>query len=714
MAVRRVILQIGSAELGGNRPASEIVGAGGSTATQTDFAIWNGSAWADLQPGVNSNPAIGDDRWGPEIMYRSAMATPAEKLYLIKYCVSSTLTPIAGADSWSPALTGQAWSDLITYVTAAAAAANAGGDSIRIDGIVISICASEMVQAAGASSYGDAMLGLINSLRAVLPTIPHCALGSFRDDGGLTPAVVVEPHYGWSSVTDSIVGAVAVRRMGVQGLESQMHRIRVYRTHHLAHDGGNVHYSAASLVTMGEELPDFFQVPQPWSADGLEDSALIVMLGDSIMEGSASNASLPPQQIGAMAGCNIWSQKLGQFGSLQAGVNNLVSVPQVLPVHGPEMGLLEQHRSEHGQVWAVKATAWGTFLTRYYEPTLPGLAPTFDPYVNDWAPASRRELFDLHIRGHMRSAIDAMVRAGKRPVPKAVYVCISTNDVLLGYLAFPREVADTLKTLCYAIKHEMFLGGLNTDDLRFAIALPSSTIAESVPAAAADLNLVRTAIQELVADDPLMRLVDLSDIPTSDGLHPTAEGAAALARMLFDAWGSSSDSSNVQPLFVPSATEMRKALRLSQVPSTNDAVAVIENAMAEARVDLYRSLGSTNVTALLGYASVRSPSSDTEIMRKLAETTEIKMVRVKLMRVMPTMFMDGSSPAQTWNDEAAFREPGPDRFLRETIRKLEDEVEKDLEVLNAMAVSVASGVSGTVVYPDSTILPGETILGRTI
>lgn len=713
MAVRRTILQIGSSELGGNRPASEIVSSGGSTATQTTFAIWNGSAWADLQPGVNSNPAIGDDRWGPEIMYRGAMATPAEKLYLIKYCVTSTMTPIASADSWSPALTGQAWSDLIAWVTAAAAAANVAGDTIRIDGIVLSICASEMVQAMGARTYANAMLDLIIRLRAALVSIPHCAVGTFRDDAGVTPAVIIEPHYKWTSIDDAVIGGIAVRRCGLQGLDSQEHRIRVYRTHHLTHDGGGVHFSGASLVTMGQEIPSYFQAPAAVSLDGLPTARVVVMIGDSIIEGSSANSALPPQQVGAMSGCYIWSPKRGAFETLQAGTNNQISVPAILNAHGPEMTLAELHRGAEGEVRIVKASAWGTFATRYYEPTLPGLAPTFDPYVNDWAPASRNDLFDLHIRGHLRSALAQIIRDGKRPVAGPVYICLGNNDVLLGYRAFPAEAADTLRTLCNAVKNEMFLAGAKIDEIKFVLSMPSTGLADAETVSGDDLATVRSGIQELADSDSRVMTVDLTEFPTSDGLHPSAVGTAQYARAMYAAWASGIDASTVQPLFVPSMTELRKGLRLSQVPDSNDAVTMIENAVAEVRVQFYRSLGSAKIATIQGYASVKTPVQDNELIRKMAETAETKAVRLALMRTLPTMFLDGASQLQTWNEEAAFRAAN-DKVLRDEIKRLESEVASLLDELNALQLTAGTGSPGALVAPDNTIAPGDTIFFRSI
>lgn len=715
MAVRRVILQIGSAELGGNRPASEIVASGGSLATQTDFLIWDGSNWSALQPGVNSNPAIGNDRWGPEIVYRQQMGDIVGPLYLIKYCVTSTMVPIAGTNSWNPLLTGQTWSDLITYVTAAAAAANAGGDTIRIDGIVISICATEMLQQFGYESYGPMLRTLIAKLRAVLPTINYCSLGSFRDDGGATPVVLVEPHYKWNvSVVDTLTrGGITMRRLALQSLEAEGSRIRVMRTHHLTHDGGYVHFDGASLVALGEAIPGMLQAPSAATA-GATSARTILLVGDSIMDGTGANAGLPPQQVAALTGCSIWVPERGVFETLQAGVNNQTSVPTFFATHGPEMTLAEKHRAESGTVWIIKAACLGAFATRHYEPFLFGVGPAFDLSVNDWAAASKGKLFDLYIRGHLRSAVDAMRRANLEPAFGPVYISLGSNDCLFGSIAYPAEIRNTLEGLRDAILSEMEALGLNVSEVKFVFSNPTSTLADVPGSVGTDVATVRSQVQEMVANDDTLRLVDLSQFETTDSIHHDATRTAQYAAALFAEWENQIDASQAQPLFVPTALELRKGLRLSQVPDSNDAWTLIQNAISETRVLFFRRLGREKIESLQSFASVKTPTTDAEILRKLAESIEIKAVRLSLMRTMPTMFLDGASQLQTWNEEAAFRASN-DKVLREEIRRLEAEVLGQIEELSELSIEGSGSLApGNLIAPDNTIAPGDTIFIRTI
>lgn len=730
MAVRRVILQIGSLELAGNRASSEIAGAGGSTATQTLMGIWTGAAWADLTPGVNSNPNVGDDKWGPEIGYREALLPeyPTEKLYLIKYCVASTLFPISGTNSWSPHLTGQTYSAFITWLTAAAAAANGAGDSLSIDTIVIGISASEMVQTAGTRSYGEMLYALINTLRAVIPTIPYCTVGTLRNDGGKTPVVLVEPHYEWTGSTDALRGGVTTRRLALQRLEREVFdRTRVYRTHDLDDDGGGVHYDANSLVIMGEEIPRLFFAP-PTAAElaeadeGNTESMIALLLGDSIADGAGANASLPPQQVGAMSGCNIWVPERGQFETLQAGVNNQTSVSPAFNLHGPEMGLAELMRGEQGQIWLVKGACLGSYATRHHATFLFAVAPCFDLRVTDWHPASTQEFFDLYVRGHFVSAVDALRRSSRKPVLGPVFISLGSNDLVnpnvsypgvdLRDISHPDELGLALEELALAILEEATKLGVDTTQAKIVFSLPSTTLEEVDGAVAADIARGRESIFAMLDRNAEFKAADLTGLTLSDDIHPDAAGNVVYAKRLYAAWASS-DTSRSQPLFVPSLAEMQKLLRLSAVSSTSDAQAMIENAIVDARVEFFQVLGSTAVTTLRAYPSTKTPETTAELLRKQAEVAEAKMVRVRLMRSMPTIFMDGSAPTQTWNDEAAFRDMG-DKTLAAEIRRLEDEIDAALNSLKSQDLSAASVVAGATIEPDDSIDPGDTIFVRTI
>lgn len=169
-------------------------------------------------------------------------------------------------------------------------------------------------------------------------------------------------------------------------------------------------------------------------------------------------------------------------------------------------------------------------------------------------------------------------------------------------------------------------------------------------------------------------------------------------------------------LFATSDAWIKARLRLSAVPdSSTDTLAIIDEAILKARLEFYRRLGRTQVGNLLDTAEVAEPTTDDEVRRSMASLTEVKLVRVYLLRELPNAFMDASGDLnRRWNEEAPFRErPRSDRE-REILRLL-DEIEQDMQILaesgdespgNELTIF---GFDGT---PDFTPpLPGDSMLG---
>jgi hypothetical protein len=172
-------------------------------------------------------------------------------------------------------------------------------------------------------------------------------------------------------------------------------------------------------------------------------------------------------------------------------------------------------------------------------------------------------------------------------------------------------------------------------------------------------------------------------------------------------------------LFAPDDAWIKSRLRLTSVPvSSEDTLAIIDEAISVARLEFYRRLGRIRVDRLLAFSVVAEPSSDEEVLRSLASLTEVKLVRVALLRELPNAFMDASGDLQKrWNEEAPFRErPRSDRE-REILRLL-DEIEQAMQML-ARDEGETPGDERTVfVYdgtpddPDSIPLPGDTLIPR--
>ncbi len=136
------------------------------------------------------------------------------------------------------------------------------------------------------------------------------------------------------------------------------------------------------------------------------------------------------------------------------------------------------------------------------------------------------------------------------------------------------------------------------------------------------------------------------------------------------------------PLFVADLATLKATLRLSGVPSGNtDTLAILDEAILRARLAFYRRLGQQRVGVLLATAFSANPTTEDQVLRALANTTETKQVYVELLRKLPNQWMDASGDAnRRWNEEAPFRERGPTEGQQE-IQRLLDEIEEDMEML---------------------------------
>lgn len=133
------------------------------------------------------------------------------------------------------------------------------------------------------------------------------------------------------------------------------------------------------------------------------------------------------------------------------------------------------------------------------------------------------------------------------------------------------------------------------------------------------------------------------------------------------------------PLFVSDADALERALRLSAVPDVAlDTEEIVNSSILAARIRFYRELGEARVTQLLATPYTDTPSSDDAVLRALAAATEVQMVRCRLMRTLPTTFMDASGDIDhRWNEEAP---------VRESSVELEDEIVRcEAEILDALS-----------------------------
>jgi hypothetical protein len=143
------------------------------------------------------------------------------------------------------------------------------------------------------------------------------------------------------------------------------------------------------------------------------------------------------------------------------------------------------------------------------------------------------------------------------------------------------------------------------------------------------------------------------------------------------------------PLFVANEATLKERLRLSAVPaSALDTEAIIDEAILRARLRFYRSLGTARTNVLVALPFTELPTTEDEVLRALATTTEVQMVRCELLRLLPNTFMDASGDVNArWNEEAPVRERSS-MELDEELRRCELDITAALEEL-----ADSSGVS---------------------
>ena len=167
----------------------------------------------------------------------------------------------------------------------------------------------------------------------------------------------------------------------------------------------------------------------------------------------------------------------------------------------------------------------------------------------------------------------------------------------------------------------------------------------------------------------------------------------------------------VATLFVADIATMKQGLRLSGLPANGDAEAILFNAIQEVNTNFRRRLGNTRVVEILAFTDVDNPLTDEGTLRAIAELTEIKWVRMILLRYLPMMHLDGSGGAvQSYHEEAPFRHTGPFGRERE-IKTLKSEIEENLQLLEG-SETITNETKGhiSLIGPNTTPpRPGESI-----
>lgn len=716
MAARSTILVLGDLTAAGQRPSSELSAISPSfVGPQSGISIWTGSAWATLNPGVNTNPnAVSTTFWGvesrivPELESRLGSSAPR---FIVKHAVSSMMALGRDYPSWVVGDSPEVFTAARNAIAAAAVAA--GGDTLRIDAIVLSIQTWDFRRSSTAKSVGALFRQLIASLRDAGTYSGPVTLGSIRPGESIPPIAIIEPHYSYAGLSVEEKMQLNQVRMIIQGLECEADRVTVVRSEQTTSSDG-LTYSALSMVDLAGRCAAALLAPEP-AVDGSNAVARMVLeIGDNVLDGTALNTSLPPHQQGALTGAMVWSPYTGSFVTLQAGTNNQNSTATTdngfggasAMRHGPEIAVMDALRST-GEVFLVKGCVTSSFAAANLQKAPLSLPPTFDQFLHTWSPGARDQLWDLTIRGWLRSAIAYLRRSSRKPKIELVVVCVGTNDLLLRDTT-PEAVDSAVQDIVSGVKRVAAADNVDIASAKFVVCVPSQGLSASPSVIGTELDTLRNEMLALPnAAMPGVGLIDLSDISTQDLVHPDAAGNAELARRIVSIYQGGSQAV-VAPMFVPTMDDLRKSLRLSSIATTSDAIAMIDAAVQTASVTFFRHLGQEKIALIKATAYTRAPVTNMEFLRVLAASTELKIVRAQLLRNMPLMFMDGAIPARSWQEEAAFRE-GSTLMHRDEMKRLDEEIRQALATLQSAQFSAGGDLATSVVSPDSSIVPGQTI-----
>jgi hypothetical protein len=724
MVARPLILLLGDETARGKRPVSELAAINPTwDNAQDDAFIWvqDTLTWKNLEPGDNTDPnGSGTTFWGIESRLRrelDSVYAPGTPVYFLKFATASQLsTDTRSTPTWTEGDSDECLLDLVFGQMVEAALAAAGeGDTLQLAGAVISIQQQDPTTSSW-RAYSELMRSLVDRLRgSSLPIVQN----SLRGDGQKIPVVLVEPHYAYSPLAWNYRMRFVQSRVQIQQLACEPDRVAVARCHQLTSTDG-LTFSATSMVELAKRCAKALQAPASVVDVTSPEAHISLLIGDSIVDGIAPNASLPTHLQGALTGALIWSPYAGTFATLQAGVNNSNSAPNTengqppfsFQLHGPEIYVADYFRTVYGTCYMVKGSLVNSFGTANQQAFAIELAPTLDRLLTTWSPGARGQAFDMTVRGWFRSAVDWLRQTSKKPILDLVVISVGTND-LLPYCT-PEAVPAAVLDLVQSIRRVCLQDNISATNVKFVILMPSSL----VPAQGPDLDAIRSGLQALEAGSLSdARFIDLTDLDalTSDHIHPTGPGNAALGQMIIDAYRFQpvDPVAAVEPMFVPTKLELRKALRMSKISDDSDALSMIDAAIQSASVLFYRTLGPARIASLQAIAYPKAPTSDTEFLRVLAAATEIKVVRAELLRTIPTMFMDGSIAEKSWQEEAGFRY-NSNLALRDELKRLEVEIQGALAQLVAMQLTAGGAVSVTVVSPDTTSTPGESIQSLTL
>lgn len=150
---------------------------------------------------------------------------------------------------------------------------------------------------------------------------------------------------------------------------------------------------------------------------------------------------------------------------------------------------------------------------------------------------------------------------------------------------------------------------------------------------------------------------------------------------------------------------LKTKLRLTAAAQT-DTLAMIDRAVEEARIEFIYGLGEARVTAILAIAYAENATTLAALVRTKANNVEVSMVRLRLLRDLPTLFQDASGAQnQDWNETSPYSKKS-DTALE--IARLESEVAAGLDFL-AGEEEESVGIQGYTGTPTESWQMGQSI-----
>ena len=163
------------------------------------------------------------------------------------------------------------------------------------------------------------------------------------------------------------------------------------------------------------------------------------------------------------------------------------------------------------------------------------------------------------------------------------------------------------------------------------------------------------------------------------------------------------------PLFNVSLDELKSKMRLSGTVS-DDALAIIDQAVMEVRGKIYAALGSDRVAIIAATPLVPNPVSEEHLDRTRAVTLEYIMVRAVLMRRLPRAFLDGSGDVrEEWNTEPLLG--NPQSRSKSELDTLQKEIDDLLDDLRNEEIPNHNGSANVVGPLGLSPLPGSSAYG---